>query len=60
MRGIKKKTRDSLIIILAPILIIMTLLGSGVVTLEALGTWDTAVSLGAIITLLILLVRKEG
>ena len=59
MRNISKKTKENLVIILAPILIIMLMITGGFMSMETLGQWDTAVSLGAIITLLILLVRKE-
>ena len=59
MRNISRKTKENLVIILAPIAIIMIMITNGFISMEELGQWDTAVSLGAIITLLILLIRKK-
>jgi len=59
MRNISKKTKENLLIILLPIVILMIMITSGFISMETLGQWDTAVSLGAIITLLILLMRKK-
>ena len=56
--GLRKKTKENLIIILAPILIVIGLITSGLISMETLGVIDIAVSMGAIITLLILLVRR--
>ena len=56
--GLRKKTKENLIIILAPILIIIGLITSGLISMETLGVIDIAVSIGAILTLLILLIRR--
>ena len=57
---ITKKTKRNLVVILAPILLIMAMLSGGFVSMDVLARWDTSVSLGAMITLLILLVWERS
>ena len=55
----RKKMFVTLAIILGPVVLIMTGLSLGYVDTETLGRWDLAISIGAIVTLLILLLRKK-
>lgn len=54
-----KKIVTNLAIILCPILIIMYLLSAGLTDTATLGTWDIAISIGAMVTVLIYLFKDK-
>lgn len=57
----KKKMFTTLAIILGPIILIIGLVNSGMVTFERLGEWDTAISIGALVSIMIYLFKdKKG
>lgn len=56
-----KKILKNLLIILCPVLAIRYALGLGAVSVEELGLWDIAISVGAMMSLLIYLFKdKKG
>ena len=59
MRERSKRVLLNLVIILAPVMIIMLLLTSGATDTSTLGTWDLAISIGAMITVLIFLLKDK-
>jgi hypothetical protein len=55
----KKKVLMNMTIILGPVLIIMLLLQTQLTTISQLNTWDVAISIGAMMTVLIFLFIRE-
>lgn len=60
MKEGRKRLLMNLAIILGPVLLIMFLLTSGTTDISTLGTWDLAISIGAMATVLIYLLRDKG
>ena len=54
-----KKTREDLAIILLPILVIMVIITFGLMSMSELGKWDMAISIGAMISLLLMVVMRR-
>lgn len=55
-----KRTLINISIIMAPMILIMLFLSYQMTTLSELGTWDMAISIGAMISVLIFLIRDKG
>ena len=53
-----KKTKESIMIVLGPVLAIMGLMYFNVISMSALSEFDLAISVGALITVMIFLMKR--
>lgn len=53
MRNNLKKNRENILIVLGPVLIIMMIITLGLVPMDELNKWDLAISISAIVTLML-------